>query len=91
MTSPLERAARAAQEADGAYAHESGMWMKEGGLVTDSHWNDIARAVLTAIREPSEEMLVAGITAPNYLEDQSSRRGCGNIYAAMIDAALAEQ
>lgn len=59
--------------------------------LTDDEMKDIARAVLTAIREPSEEMLVAGITAPNYLEDQSSRRGCGNIYAAMIDAALAEQ
>lgn len=49
------------------------------------------RAVLNAIREPSDGMLKAGVLAPNYLEDQSSRRGCRNIYTAMIDAAMKEE
>lgn len=53
---PLERAAIAAQKADGAYRHENGQWMKEGGLVGDDHWLDIARAVIEAIREPTDEM-----------------------------------
>jgi hypothetical protein len=56
-----------------------------------SRYRKVARAVLTAMREPTEEMKLAGVKAPNYLEDQSSRRGCGNIYTAMIDAALAEE
>ncbi|WP_167398492.1 hypothetical protein [Blastomonas natatoria] len=50
---------------------------------------DIVRAVLTAIRKPDEAMVEAGVLAPNYLEDQSSKRGCANIYTAMIDAILA--
>lgn len=82
---PLERAARAAQEADGAYAHESGMWMKEGGLVTDSHWKDIARAVLIAIREPSDAMRIAGGETKHWDDmDQD------DVWGLMIDAALAE-
>ena len=49
-----------------------------------------AKAALAAMREPTEAMINGGVRAPNYLEDQSSKRGCGNIYRAMIDAALAE-
>lgn len=49
-----------------------------------------ARAVIAAIRKPSEGQQIAGVNAPNYLEDQSSRRGCANIYTAMIDALLEE-
>lgn len=47
-----------------------------------------ARDAIAAMREPTEAMLKAGVIAPNYLEDQSSGRGCSNIFAAMVDAAL---
>lgn len=63
----------------------------EGRSIDMAEAKAIVRIVLTAIREPSEGMLKAGVLAPNYLEDQSSRRGCGNIYTAMIDAALKEE
>ncbi len=56
---PLERAAKAAREETSAYAVDGG-WMTEGGVVGDDHWEDIARAVLQAIREPSEAMISAG-------------------------------
>lgn len=84
---PLERAARAAQEADGAYAHESGQWMKEGGLVTDSHWKDIVRAVLEAIREPSEGMEESAGNRDTIGYDPPPSA----VWQAMIDAALAEK
>lgn len=83
---PLERAARAAQEADGAYRHESGQWMKEGGLVGDSHWQDIARAVLSAIREPSEGMVDRAFDLPPAIEGVDPKAA----FTAMIDAALSE-
>ncbi|BCA57706.1 hypothetical protein [Sphingomonas sp. HMP6] len=53
-------------------------------------WSADAKVILQLLREPTEAMKTAGVTAPHYLEDQSSRRGCGNIYSAMIDAALTE-
>lgn len=43
----------------------------------------LARAVLTAIREPSEGMVSMGLKPGNYV------RGCAAMYTAMIDAALA--
>lgn len=90
---PLERAARAAQEADGAYAYESGNWMKEGGLVTDSHWKDIARAVLEAIREPSEGMKdeAAGrFTVHEHWQEADVVVSADVVWQAMIDVALKE-
>lgn len=89
MTSPLNRAARAAQEADGAYRHESGMWMKEGGLVGDSHWQDIARAILEAIREPSSHMTHAAQSESHVAGE--AEVDCHGIWASMIDAALSEK
>lgn len=86
----LERAAEAVRNELGDYAVDD-MWMTEGGLRSASHYRDLARAVLQAIREPSEGMKRAGVLAPNYLEDQSSARGCSNIFTAMIDAALEEK
>lgn len=64
---------------------DTGVWSYEGEIPDEA----IARAVLAAIREPDETMIKAGVLAPNYLEDQSSKRGCANIYTAMIDAILA--
>lgn len=89
--SPLERAARALA----SYRYEHGADCQ--GLVrlqwVEKFWRYYvpeARAVLMAVREPSEDMKKAGSLAPNYIEDQSSARGCGNIFTAMIDAALGE-
>ncbi|MBO9377655.1 hypothetical protein GG804_12835 [Sphingomonas histidinilytica] len=76
---PIERAARALCEMDG---NPPGATMDGKPL-----WQDYVpevRAVLTAIREPSETMLAANPAAPTvliYPED---------IWGAMVDAALAE-
>lgn len=82
---PLERAARALCTLDGNPENA-----KMDGKPLWQDYLPEARAVIEAIREPSEAMQVAGVNAPNYLEDQSSRRGCTNIYATMIDALLEE-
>lgn len=104
---PLERAARAVIEETGAYAiarveGEPAAWLAEGGVRSEEHFRDIARAVLEAIREPSEEMemsiaraiqdtlpLDSGTDPP----DASVMVGYGVVkaaVAAMIDAALKE-
>lgn len=90
--SPLEKAALVLMRED--YPEE----VNEAGELTEAgqvYWHrrgvgyvETIRAVLTAIREPDEAMVKAGVLAPNYLEDQSSKRGCANIYTAMIDAIL---
>ena len=85
---PLERAAAAAREADGAYLVErTGGWMKEGGVVGDGHWEDIARAVLTAIREPSIAVVMAGANEVENGDGELHRRK----WQAMIDAAISEK
>lgn len=78
MQTPLERAARAATKT-----------LRHHGV--ELHPDDIrgvALDVLEAIREPSEAMKKAGSLAPNYIEDQSSARGCGNIFTAMLNTAI---
>lgn len=78
-SSPIERAARALCELDGNPPNAT----MEGKPL----WRDYVpevRAVLTAIREPSEAMLAvdpAGPTGSIYPED---------IWRAMVDAALLE-
>lgn len=82
----IERVARALCRLDG---HPENAKMDGKPL-----WQDYvaeARAAIAAMRDPTETMLDGGLRAPNYLEDQASKRGCANIYRAMIDAALAEQ
>lgn len=78
---PLERAARAILAVD--YPEEA------GGAIEDLYWDRrgegymaYARAVLQAIREPSEAMDRAAA------ECESSY--VGDVYTAMIDAALGE-
>lgn len=97
---PLERAAAAAREADGAYLVErTGGWMKEGGVVGDGHWEDIARAVLEAIREPSEGMTVRMAEAVEAATEIAAEADCERparlqalaAQAAFIDAALSEK
>lgn len=76
---PLERAARALQQADeiGADAWEAMTHGEQMGYLIK------ARAVLTAIREPSEAMdFAAAACESSYI---------GDVYTAMIDAALAEE
>ena len=82
---PLERAARALAKEE--YPDQPQEWHDDCWR----SWEGSARAVIKAIREPSEEQRVAGMAAPNYIEDQTSRRGAGNIYIAMIDALLEEE
>jgi len=75
----LERASRAlaANLADGESS--PGQWFIEGGLYSDKMLQDIARAVLMAIREPSEEMLASfGIHKARVAQN----------WQAMIDAAI---
>jgi predicted ATPase len=89
----VERAARAAM--DEVSRQTDGNWpADETGLVAlvDYHldFSDLARAVLQAIREPSDDMEAAG-------KDALGERGCnplwgdaGACYQAMIDTALTE-
>ena len=65
----------------------------------DSLFPAVARAVLQAIREPTELMISAGnihhLGVPNPLDatddDQVERENCATIFIAMVDAALAEK
>lgn len=68
----IERAARALCEHK-AYDWPSGADMQE-------QWKDQARAVLQAIREPTEDMMAASNRIPHARDEE--------IYQAMIDAAL---
>ena len=84
MASALERAARAAQR----------------DYVDGATWPDVARAVLMAVREPSEEMIKA---AEDREEDIVGTYGCADpegaltndgakiCFTAMIDAILNEK
>lgn len=81
---PLERAARALQDEIGGNFHET-----VDDELAAHLFRQGARAVLTAIREPSEGMLVAGERGgfgdPYYGGDQLA-----DSYRSMIDAALSE-
>ena len=88
---PLERAAQAVAEGV-AYRWEDGSWMVEGGRMNDANFTEIARAVLTAIREPSEVMSEAG---GEFCENHNCHKddmACDahDCWQAMIDAALEE-
>lgn len=75
----IERAARALSVADG---------------LGEAHWQsytETARAVLTAIREPSEAMIEAGLAECSAdWRESVCREFLPDIWKAMIDAALAE-
>ena len=71
--SPLERAARAAIEAERN--------MRGIDLGSPLWGREIARAVLMAVRSPSEKMVEAGKEQTDFAADA---------WAAMIDAALGE-
>lgn len=109
---PIERAARAVREAFEKEARDSGNWITEPHPETGA-WSyegevpvgEIVRAVLAAIREPSEGMVTAGgeqvlDTEFGSGQYESIADGRGSkitaddqamkAYQAMIDAALAE-
>lgn len=82
---PLERAARAlADRADG------GPWEHLPRAHHQLYIED-ARAVLEAIREPSEAMKRAGTAVMRGDGDDKYWADAVGAYAAMIDAALAEE
>ncbi len=84
MTSALARAARAVRD-EIAHPHGDGEWILDEGFRDDSYFAEVARAVLLAIREPSERMMSDRvIRAHGYAGDIDM------VWQAMIDAALAE-
>lgn len=62
----------------------------EGETVADGFWRQYigdARKILSAMREPTESMMVDAIE----YEALNSRATSRNVWSAMIDAALAEE
>lgn len=89
MTSPIERAARALAE-DAYDRQHCGLptepTREQFVSVMEASYRSTARAVLTAIREPSEGMWQAG-------DDHCEHRDTADpkaVWQAMIDAALSE-
>jgi hypothetical protein len=63
------------------------------GLGSKEHHRCMARAAIAAMREPSEEMIVAGryaILAKMRSQSATSDAGLTVIWQAMIDAALSK-
>lgn len=89
MTTPLECAARAVAKRNYPSASDADideMW--EG-------WVEDARAVLTALREPSDAMTDAGSQIIRHVgleeSDYAHASDAANVWRFMIDAALGEQ
>lgn len=97
---PLERAARALMKSqDGLPTEKPADWTEEMWLdeqqsqqtIEDETWPefvDDVRAVLAAIREPSEGMVCAHIEAEDCFDDRPRQAIVD--WQAMIDQALAE-
>lgn len=87
--SPLERAARAVCD---RYGHDPDSDDQVGlGEPGDVNWNmyeDDARAVMQALREPSEAMVRAGDSQTPDYEQQTAN--VYDVWQAMLDAALEE-
>ena len=82
MTPDLERAARAAEDATDPVKHD--------------HWTfvEVARAVLLALREPSEAMLKcdgAIVVGADERGNQDAGELATIVWQSMIDAILAEK
>ena len=89
---PIEKAAQAARDEfackECSVPHiAEPMYMLEGGLTSERDWQDLARAVLRAIRDPSEGMLAAAELVDHPGPGETDTVG---EWQAMIDAALAE-
>jgi len=91
MIELVSKAIEVALLADGAYAYNP-MSLETGDLGVDGPVNpaNIARAVLTAMREPTEEMHDAGmaVTSNQSMAHDQPLPTLRNSYRAMIDAAL---
>lgn len=81
--SPIERAARALCLID-EVDPDSSLGGDGHNLLWMEYANVNVKAVLQAIREPSDEMNAAGIDADDHIEFNNH----GRIWQAMIDAAL---
>lgn len=76
--SPLERAVQSVEDT---------------GLLEGDEARDVARAVLQAIRTPSEGMAKAGYIVSEqmaWLDDSAVQNEMSRIYTAMIDHAISE-
>lgn len=84
MTNPtLERAARAVCELHG------GDYWDKAAPYERGRYRDVARAVLMAVREPTDEMDAAGFERLKSNQQNPSPEGtCSAVYTAMIDAIL---
>lgn len=95
---PLERAARAIFRADYPDHVDANFDIDESGMVMWEKrrlwYRDAARAVLTAIREPSEGMVGEGAyqipCGQGVDEGPPNARDAKDCWQAMIDAALSE-
>lgn len=78
---PLERAARAVRD-EIAYPHGDGSFVVEGGFRDDPFFQEVARAVLEAIREPSEAMIRAGEAWQQHCSDVDT------LFSEMVKVAI---
>ena len=74
----VEKVARALAERNNDYC--------ERGLLQWPAYEDDARAAIAALREPTPEMVDAGLYEVNFIETNSTH--VRNAWGAMIDAAL---
>ncbi len=88
---PLERAARAIREQLAPSVLGDGTLLVEDKF-SQADFRELARAVLTAIREPSAKMSRAGhLRLRDFdAESRSSYQTADQTFVAMIDAALHE-
>lgn len=98
MTSMVEKMARAAYESGRKQISVAGIVLPPWDDLTD----EMRQAVypnmieaLKAIREPTEAMKEAGQShhwghSMDYTRPEDERANCGDIFTAMIDAAIAE-
>lgn len=83
--SPLERAARALAKQHHQPQFDQGNSSLHAGQYADRYWRDYvrqARAVLEAIREPSEDMIQAGEAWQQHSSDVE------NLFSEMIKVAI---
>lgn len=88
---PLQRAAAAVRN-EIAYTHGDGEYIVEGGFRSDDDFTEVARAVIAAIREPSEAMARAGGVHIVYGDEDTKqhKHEATWVWCDMIDAMLEE-
>lgn len=95
MTSPLEQAARAAASAEKRYVSQDGDSWDVVPMMEKARYQAIVRAVILAIREPSEGMeLALDNLQPRdgwWPDEPGERNSPKQVWQAMLDALLSEQ